>query len=260
MIEKSGTTVGSSAERDPREMLDLYSRILALDARLAGANENPDKLPPNLYSFLGQVLGDLTAGKQVAIFKDDAALTTMEAAILLGGSRETLVQLLDRQQIPFHMAGMHRRVHAHDVLAFMGRRDSARLRSEAGLVWGKRQGRQFEQAPGSDSCPGKIVAWSEIKDDVRDYLLASDQKEPRIRLNALDRLEKDFAAIFPEFPENPAVLLDAGKDEVARRLARFRTNGLLHAAESEVLNHIFKRLEIALLGTRAEPSGAARCE
>jgi excisionase family DNA binding protein len=227
MIEKTGTMVSSSAECEPGEMLDWYSRILRL--------------------FLGQVFGDLSAGRQVTIFKEDAALTTMEAAALMGVSREALVQLLDRQQIPFHMAGMHRRVHAHDVLAFMGRRDSARTRSEVGLVWDQRR---FARAAGKDRGAGKTVAWSQIKDDVRDDLLAGDQREPRIGLNALDRLEKDFVAIFPEFPANPAVLLDAGRDEVVRRLAHLRTNGLMHAAESEVLNHIFKRLEIALLGTR----------
>jgi excisionase family DNA binding protein len=250
MIEKIETMVSSSTERDLKEMVDLYSRILALDARLAGASENPDKLPPNLNSFLRQVLGDLAAGRQVTIFKDDAALTTMEAAILLGVSREALRQLLDRHQIPFHMAGMHRRVDAHDVLAFMGRRDSARLRSEAGVVWGERDQQRLERAAGSNRHAGKTVTWSAIKDEVRDDLLAGGQKEPRIGLNALDRLEKDFAALYPEFPANPAVLLDAGKDEVARRLAHLRTNGLLHIAESDVLNDIFRRLGAALAKAR----------
>jgi hypothetical protein len=35
----------------------------------------------------------------------------------------------EKNQIPFHMVGTHRRLYARDVLAFKGRRDSARRKT-----------------------------------------------------------------------------------------------------------------------------------
>lgn len=75
-------------------------------------------LPPDLYALLGQVLGDLKAGKLITILESNAELTTMEAARLLAVSRQFLIQLLEHDQIPFHMVGTHRRVYAREVLAF----------------------------------------------------------------------------------------------------------------------------------------------
>jgi len=77
-------------------------------------------------------------------------------------------------------------------------------------------------------------------------LLDGDVKEPRIRLNALDRLEKDLAELYPEFQADPAVLIEAGKSTVARKIAQLRVNGMIHAAESDVLGVIFRRLEMAM--------------
>ena len=40
---------------------------------------------------------------------------TVEAARILGVSRQYFIQLLQEEQIPFHMAGTHRRVYVRDV-------------------------------------------------------------------------------------------------------------------------------------------------
>ncbi|MGA9670684.1 MAG: excisionase family DNA-binding protein [Terracidiphilus sp.] len=245
MIAKYEAASLSSAEGDPKEILALYSKIQAMEAKIAGTGGKAQHLPPSLHSFLSQVFEDLKAGRPVTILKDEVALTTVEAARTLAVSRQFLVQLLEQNEIPFHMVGTHRRVYARDVLAFKGRRDSVRRRPQVGFLWD--EGGVFEQAPRSDNFPMSELAWSEIKHEVRDDLLGGELMESRNGLHALDRLEKDFAAIYPEFPTNPAVLLDAGKEEVAKQLARMRANGLLHAAESDVLNHIFRLLEEALL-------------
>jgi excisionase family DNA binding protein len=71
------------------------------------------------------LLGDLKSGKSVTILQNNAELTTVEAAKLLAVSRQFLIQLLERDQIPFHMVGTHRRVYARDVLAYKAKRDSA---------------------------------------------------------------------------------------------------------------------------------------
>ena len=128
MTTKEEVAGVSISEQDQRDILDLYTKIRAAEAKLVGPDGKTQLLPTNLYSFLCQVLGDLKAGKSVTILQSNAELTTMEAAKLLAVSRQFLVQLLEKNEIPFHMVGTHRRVYARDILAFKGRRASARRR------------------------------------------------------------------------------------------------------------------------------------
>jgi excisionase family DNA binding protein len=129
MTTKEEVAGVSISEQDQRDILDLYTKIRAAEAKLVGPDGKTQLLPTNLYSFLCQVLGDLKAGKSVTIRQSNAELTTMEAAKLLAVSRQFLVQLLEKNEIPFHMVGTHRRVYARDILAFKGRRDSARRKT-----------------------------------------------------------------------------------------------------------------------------------
>ena len=129
MTTKEEVAGVSISKQDQRDILDLYTKIRAAEAKLVGPDGKTQLLPTNLYSFLCQVLGDLKAGKSVTILQSNAELTTMEAAKLLAVSRQFLVQLLEKNEIPFHMVGTHRRVYARDILAFKGRRDSARRKT-----------------------------------------------------------------------------------------------------------------------------------
>jgi excisionase family DNA binding protein len=129
MTTKEEVAGVSISEQDQRDILDLYTKIRAAEAKLVGPDGKTQLLPTNLYSFLCQVLGDLKAGKSVTILQSNAELTTVEAAKLLAVSRQFLVQLLEKNEIPFHMVGTHRRVYARDILAFKGRRDSARRKA-----------------------------------------------------------------------------------------------------------------------------------
>src|SRR5579863_7448666 len=246
LVERAEAMRVMSTEREPREIFELYGGMLEMDARIASTTGRPQQLPPSLYSFLSHVSGDLKAGRPVTILKkDETALTTMEAASMLGVSLQSMVQLLEQNEIPFHMVGTQRRVYPRDVLAFKGRRRPARRKPQVGFLWGESDVESSERARLGDPAELKAVAWSGIKDDVRDDLLADDEKEPGIRLHALERLEKNLAALYPEFPSNPAVLLLAGKEEVERKIAHLRTSGVLHGPENDVLNHIFRRLEAA---------------
>ena len=96
------------------------------------------------------------------------------------------------------------------------------------------------------------MGWSEIKEAVRADLLARGLKEPRLRLSALDRLDKLLAERFPDCSSNPRLLLDVGKETVSKELARFKETGNLISAEKSVLNQIFERLA----GTSLHSSGA----
>lgn len=110
------------------EVLELYSEIKAAKARLAGPDGETRQLPPDLQSFLGQLLEDLKAGKSVTILESDAAMTTVAAARMLSVSRQFLVQLLEHGEIPFHKVGTHRRVYVRDLLAYKSKRDVDRRR------------------------------------------------------------------------------------------------------------------------------------
>lgn len=66
------------------------------------------------------------AGKSVTILQDDAQLTTIEAARMLGVSRQFLVQQLEKGALPYHKVGTHRRIYVRDVLAYKHQRDRER--------------------------------------------------------------------------------------------------------------------------------------
>jgi len=108
------------------EINDLYNKLRKAEAKLVGPDGKTQILPNNLYSFLHQLLADLKAGKSVTILQSKAALTTVEASKLLGMSRQFLIEILNKGEIPYHMVGTHRRLYARDVLAYKVKRDNAR--------------------------------------------------------------------------------------------------------------------------------------
>lgn len=83
-------------------------------------------LPVSLYEFLAELIGDLCEGQSVAIVQNDAQLTTVEGARMLGVSRQFLIKLLERGDLPHHMVGTHRRIYVRDLLEYKARRDSSR--------------------------------------------------------------------------------------------------------------------------------------
>jgi len=116
----------SITEQDQRDIHDLYSKLRAAQAKLVGPDGTIHLLPGNLYSFLCQLLADLKDGKSVTILQSEVTLTTVEAARLLGVSRQFLVQEIERRNLPHHMVGTHRRLYARDVLAYKSNRDAGR--------------------------------------------------------------------------------------------------------------------------------------
>jgi len=121
--EAAGVQISLS---DQQDILDLYKKIRAAEAKLVGPDGKTQYLPSNLYSFLCQVLGDLKEGRSVTILQSNEELTTVEAAKMLAVSRQFLINSLNNGEIPFHMVGTHRRLYARDVLAYKVRRDLTR--------------------------------------------------------------------------------------------------------------------------------------
>lgn len=84
------------------------------------------ELPDPLYRLLLRIIGDVLEGRPVAYTPATQDLTTQQAANLLGMSRQFLVDLLDKGEIPYHRVGTHRRLMLKDVMAFRKRRDERR--------------------------------------------------------------------------------------------------------------------------------------
>jgi excisionase family DNA binding protein len=132
--QESKPTPLAIAESDQKDIEKLYSAIQRSRAKLVGPDGRTQKLPVSLYKFLLQLIADLQEGKSVSIIQNEAKLTTVEAASLLGISRQFLINLLEQGKIPHHKVGTHRRIYVKDVLAFKAKRDGNRRRILDDLV------------------------------------------------------------------------------------------------------------------------------
>ena len=117
------------SERDRQEIEKLYEAIRRCKAQLVGPNGESRLLPESLYSFLVELIGLLNEGRSAMIVQNQAHLTTMEAASILGVSRQFLVNLLEKGEIPYHMVGTHRRIYAHELFQYKAQRDGLRHKS-----------------------------------------------------------------------------------------------------------------------------------
>lgn len=116
-------------QKEQREIVDVYAKLREAEAKLVGSDGRSEALPNNVYSFLLRLLADLRAGQSVTILQSRHELTTVEAGKILGLSRQFLVQLLEKGEMPFHMAGTHRRIYVRDVMAYKAKRDTLRRRT-----------------------------------------------------------------------------------------------------------------------------------
>lgn len=103
-----------------------YAEFRRSDAKLLNAKGDARRLPASPHSFLTELLAQLSRNKSVTIVRNQAALTTAEAANVLGVSRQFLVNLLERGEIEHHTVGTHRRVYAQDLLRYKAARDKGR--------------------------------------------------------------------------------------------------------------------------------------
>jgi excisionase family DNA binding protein len=135
------------SEKEQREIRQIYARLREAAAKLVGPDGKTDVLPNNVYSFLCRLLADLKAGSSVTILQSNAQLTTMEASKMLGTSRQFLINLLERGEIPFHKVGTHRRIYARDILAYKAMRDAARRKALDDLVRAEQEEGIYDRSP-----------------------------------------------------------------------------------------------------------------
>lgn len=150
-IIQSGAATGPApvpvSEKDQREIQDIYEKLRTAEAKLAGPDGKTRILPNTLYSFLCTLLADLKAGRSVTILQSNASLTTVEASKLLGMSRQFLIGLVEKGEIPCHKVGTHRRLYARDVLAYKAKRDTARSKALDDLARTEAEQGTYDRVP-----------------------------------------------------------------------------------------------------------------
>lgn len=129
MVQISEAATVDIPMKEQREILDIYTKLREVEAKLIGPDGKTEILPNNVYSFLLRLLADLRAGHSVTILQSRHELTTVEASKVLGVSRQFLIQLLEKGEIPFHKTGTHRRVYVRDVTAYKAVRDTVRRKT-----------------------------------------------------------------------------------------------------------------------------------
>lgn len=87
-------------------------------ARLVAPDGSEVEVPASAFAALRAVVRDMAQGLTITLIPHDKELTTKEAADILGVSRPFLVRLLDRDEIPYHRIGTHRRLRVEDVLGY----------------------------------------------------------------------------------------------------------------------------------------------
>lgn len=133
-IKESNAVPLAITEGDQKDIRALYEKFARSQAQLVGPDGRGQRLPVSVYEFLVQLIADLQAGKSVSIIQSDATLTTVEAANILGVSRQFLVRLLETEKIPHHKVGTHRRVYMRDLLKYKAERDGSRRKLLDDLV------------------------------------------------------------------------------------------------------------------------------
>jgi excisionase family DNA binding protein len=87
-------------------------------------------LPPSLSEALYAIAEIMARGKAVSLLPLGTSLTATEAAELLNVSRPYLQKLLDKEELPYHMVGTHRRLQIEDVITY---KQKMMARSKEGL-------------------------------------------------------------------------------------------------------------------------------
>jgi len=126
MLQNSEASTVDISPREQQEIVNIYTKLREAEAKLIGPDGKTEILPNNLYSFLLRLLADLRAGHSVTILQSRQELTTVETSKILGMSRQYLIKLLERGEIPFHLVGTHRRLYVRDVLTYKMKRDLMR--------------------------------------------------------------------------------------------------------------------------------------
>ena len=124
------TTEPAAATDDEQVILRHIEALLAVNTEHPAMLVSPDGetvvLPDSAFQLLRTVVHHLANDEAVSVIPVNRELTTQQAADLLNVSRPYIIQLLDREEIPYHWTGTHRRIRLDHLLDYKRRRDAER--------------------------------------------------------------------------------------------------------------------------------------
>lgn len=122
------TAQDAAIARMSGQTLSRYTkRETPLSLRVTDAEqEAPIELPAGAVALLMDILEAMAAGRGVTIIPENAELTTVQAAQMLGVSRPFLIKLLEEGALPHRKVGKHRRIRLEDVTAYKAQIDKER--------------------------------------------------------------------------------------------------------------------------------------
>jgi excisionase family DNA binding protein len=133
--DSSTVGVTNADRRIARELVSLLGGRHARDRfELRGTDGRAAPLSAPMLSLIERAARIVADGTAVDVFAQGKDLTSQEAASLLGVSRQYLVCILDRGEIPFMRTGNHRRIRSADIIAYRERRDAGRREALAGMA------------------------------------------------------------------------------------------------------------------------------
>jgi excisionase family DNA binding protein len=106
--------------------LDRLSEAVLADERpaLVGREGVRLELPEPIFNLLARVVRTMREGKAVVLLPESESMTTQAAADFLGVSRPFVVDLLEKDAMPHHKVGTHRRVYLKDLMKYQRQRDT----------------------------------------------------------------------------------------------------------------------------------------
>lgn len=115
-------------EVNPDSLSEADRARLNAETTVAEQNGKVDlsKLPPTVANQLMSALRALDRGETVAAVISGKALTTTEAALLLGMSRTHLIQLCDEGSVDSYLNGTQRRIPSDEVQRILVERNNSR--------------------------------------------------------------------------------------------------------------------------------------
>ena len=88
------------------------------------------------------------------------------------------------------------------------------------------------------------MSWNTIKKSIQNDLISRGLKNPNIRLNALERIERLLKVNFPKMIENPTTEFNMiDKKELKQKLSDFKESDKISGAENSIINEIYKRIK-----------------
>jgi excisionase family DNA binding protein len=113
----------------PQEELAEVARFFAKPDHvlLTDSEGRQIEIPEALSQHFARIVRMMSEHKAIVMLPEDEAFTTQAAANYLGVSRQFLVNLLEKGEIPFRLVGTHRRVTFKDLLEYEKKRDQTRL-------------------------------------------------------------------------------------------------------------------------------------